>query len=381
MTAQMKSKRPRNVIFIAHRYIGLAVGILAAAIGLTGSLLIIHGWTSTLFSQSSQSISVPANGQPLPIPELIVKAKALQPNLTLESLDLPKTATDPVTAWWLAAPEQWTEASLNPYTGAMIGTPHQDSESYTSLLYNIHITLLGGDWGGYVAGLVGLLTTVLCITGIVLWPGWRKLKSGFTIKWNAHIKRLNFDLHKVAGIIAAVFLAMAMGTGFIWNYGTWTNPLIYALTFSPQPAEIEQVSKPIANQPPIAVNANLIQTASAALPPGAITSIYFPTQPDGVIRINKTIKEQEASAIVDQYSGKIIQVDNPLLKKQSLGDKITASFGPVHFGTFAGEASRILYVFVGLSPTILLITGFIMWRERKKPRKPDPAPSRELTLQ
>jgi uncharacterized iron-regulated membrane protein len=39
----MTNKRIRNNIFIAHRYIGLVVGILAAVIGLTGSLLIING--------------------------------------------------------------------------------------------------------------------------------------------------------------------------------------------------------------------------------------------------------------------------------------------------------------------------------------------------
>jgi uncharacterized iron-regulated membrane protein len=363
----MNLKGPRNLIFIAHRYIGLSVGILAAAIGLTGSLLIIHGWTEQLFSQSAQSISIPTNAQPLSLPELIVKAKALQPNLTLESLNLPQTVTEPVTAWFTAA-EQWTEVSLNPYTGAMMGTPSQESESYTSFLYDIHINLLGGEWGVYVAGLVGLLATILCVSGIILWPGWRKLTTGFKIKWNANIKRLNFDLHKVAGIIAAIFLAMAMGTGFIWNFGTWINPVIYALTFSPPPAEMELVSKPIANQPPIAVNADLIQTASAALPQGNITSIYFPTQPDGVIRVSKTINEQEVSATLDQYSGKVIKVENPLLQK-SLGDRVMDSFYPVHFGTFAGEASRILYVFVGLSPTILLTTGFIMWRHRRQPMK------------
>jgi uncharacterized iron-regulated membrane protein len=360
----MKSKQFRDIVFTTHRYIGLAVGILAAAIGLTGSLLIINIWTERLFSQS---ISIPANAQPLPLPDLILKAKALQPNLTLDSLNLPETATEPVTAWFTAA-EQWTEVSLNPYTGAMIGAPSQESESYTSFLYDIHINLLGGEWGGYVAGLVGLLATILCVSGIMLWPGWRKLTTGFKIKWNANIKRLNFDLHKVAGIIAAVFLAMAMGTGFIWNFGTWINPVIYALTFSPPPAEIELVSKLIANQPPIAVNADLIQTASAALPQGNITSIYFPTQPDGVIRVNKTINEQEVSATLDQYSGKVIKVENPLLQK-SLGDRVMDSFYPVHFGTFAGEASRILYVFVGLSPTILLTTGFIMWRHRRQPMK------------
>jgi uncharacterized iron-regulated membrane protein len=374
----MKSKQFRNIVFIGHRYIGLAVGILAAAIGLTGSLLIIHGWTEQL---STIANSVIPTGDRLPLDQLIAIAKQAQPNLTLESLDIPQTLTEPVTAWWLAPGEKWSSALLNPYTGKLLNSPQVDGDSYIKLLYDIHITLMGGEWGGYVAGFVGLLTTILCITGIVLWPGWRKLATGFKIKWNAHIKRLNFDLHKVAGIIAAVFLAMAMGTGFIWNYGTWTNPIIYALTFSPQPTETEVTSKPIANQPPVAVNAQLIKTASAALPKGDITSIYFPTEPEGVIRINKTIQEQEFAAIVDQYSGKVIKVDNPLEKPKSLGDKITESFGPVHFGTFAGEASRILYVFVGLSPTILLTTGFIMWRNRRKPPQRQPSPPRKLTLQ
>ena len=75
------------------------------------------------------------------------------------------------------------------------------SNGYNDFLYDIHINLLGSEWGAYVAGIVGLLATILCVTGIVLWSGWRKLATGFKIKWNATTKRLNYDLHKVVGII------------------------------------------------------------------------------------------------------------------------------------------------------------------------------------
>jgi uncharacterized iron-regulated membrane protein len=389
MDIKTQVKCPCNIIFVFHRYIGLAIGVLAAAIGLTGSLLIIHGWTSRLRDWLSNLTTPPTTvtpvGERLPLPKLIEIAKQAQPTLTLESLDFPQKLIEPATAWWLAPGDKWSSAAINPYTGILLSAPQAEEdggETYTQFLYNIHITLMGGEWGGYVAGLVGLLTTILCITGIALWPGWRKLTAGFKIKWNANIKRLNFDLHKVAGIIAAIFLAMAMGTGFIWNFNTWTYPMIYAMTFSPQPVEAaEPTSKPIPNQSPIAITAELLQTASVALPPGDITSIYFPTKPEGVIRINKTIQEQDFTAIVDQYSGQVIKVDNPLEKPKSLGDRITESFYSVHFGTFAGEASRILYVFVGLSPTILLTTGFIMWRHRRKPPQRQPSPPRELTLQ
>jgi uncharacterized iron-regulated membrane protein len=360
----MTSKQVRDVVFITHRYIGLVVGLLAAAIALTGSLLIINGWTTPLFEPK---VTVTGTGEPLAITEIVSKAQSLIPNLTLESLELPKKATEPITGWWMAAEDKWTEASINPYTGELLSQPKgEGSTAYVDFLWSVHINLLGGEKGAYVAGIVGLLATILCVTGIILWPGWRRLATGFKIKWNAKAKRLNFDLHKVVGIIAAVFLSMAMFTGFIWNYGTWTTPAIYAATFSPQPAEgNEPVSKVIPGQPPLQFTDSLLQKASAALPEGRVTSIYFPTEPKGVFTVNKEIDGKEVNAVIDRYSGEIIKVNDSNTKK-SLGDRITDSFVPVHFGTFAGLPSRIFYVFIGLSPAFLLITGFIMWRYRKR---------------
>jgi uncharacterized iron-regulated membrane protein len=54
--------------------------------------------------------------------------------------------------------------------------------------------------------------------------------------------------------------------------------------------------------------------------------------------------------------------------KASLGEKIANGVDIFHFGLFCGITGRILYFCVGLAPTILLITGFIMWRYRRKPK-------------
>jgi uncharacterized iron-regulated membrane protein len=359
----MTSKQIRDVVFIAHRYIGLVVGILAAAIALTGSLLIINGWTTPLFEPK---VVIPPTGESMAIAEIANKAQSLIPNMTLESLEIPKEATKPITGWWLAGEDKWTEASINPYTGELLNQPKTEgSSAYVEFLWSVHINLLGGEKGAYVAGIVGLFATILCVTGIMLWPGWRRLATGFKIKWNANIKRLNFDLHKVVGIIAAVFLSMAMFTGFIWNYHTWTTPLIYAATFSPQAEAQEPVSQVTPGKPPLQFTNSLLEKASAALPEGRVASVYFPTEPKGVFRVNKEVNGKEVSAIIDRYSGEIIKV-NDFNTKKSLGDRVMDSFIPVHFGTFAGLPSRIFYVFIGLSPTILLITGFIMWRYRKR---------------
>ncbi|MEH2180231.1 PepSY-associated TM helix domain-containing protein [Nostoc sp.] len=55
--------------------------------------------------------------------------------------------------------------------------------------------------------------------------------SSFKIRWNAHLKRINFDVHKLAGAIATVFLVFTFFTGFCWSFGEFINPMIYAATF------------------------------------------------------------------------------------------------------------------------------------------------------
>jgi uncharacterized iron-regulated membrane protein len=348
----MNTKQIRDRVFIAHRYLGLAIGLLAVPIGLTGSLLILHDLWHDLTTKVT-----PLTAR-LPIETIIAKAQTIYPNLPLKSIDLPASPTGAMTVFL----GDYTIA-IDPYTGNIIGQPA--TEHYTTLLYDIHIKLLGGDWGVYLVGIVGLLATVLSITGIVLWPGWRKLSTGFKIKWDAKTKRLNFDLHKVVGIISAVFLALAMGTGFMWNFSSLTNPVVYAMTFSAQPPETKDtVSTVTADGKSIAFTETLLQNAIAALPTGTTRMIAFPETPDGVFNVRKELPDNVwVSAYLDRYSGRVIKVDSP---HQSLGEKILQAFPLVHFGTFAGLASRLLYIFVGLSPTILLVTGFIMWQNRRR---------------
>ena len=66
---------------------------------------------------------------------------------------------------------------------------------------------------------------------------------------------------------------------------------------------------------------------------------------------------------LDRYSGKVLRIERS--STMALGDRILNSFSPLHFGTFGGISTRILYVFVGLAPLTLFVTGFVMWRYRK----------------
>jgi uncharacterized iron-regulated membrane protein len=199
------------------------------------------------------------------------------------------------------------------------------------------------------------------------WSGWRKLIAGFKIKWSAHPKRTNYDIHKVAGIVTAVFLAMIAFTGFCWNFSDQANPVIYAATLTSLPPT--PVSRPISGKSPLSLT-TILQKADAALPGAATTFIRVPQKLEGVFLIGKKLPQEnsdqygESRIYLEQYTGEVVQLTNGL--KLSPADRVLASFTPLHYGTFWGLSSRILYVFVGLAPLILFVTGFVMWWYRQR---------------
>ena len=180
----------------------------------------------------------------------------------------------------------------------------------------------------------------------------------------AHPKQVNFDIHKLAGIITAAFLTVIAFTGFCWNFYEFTTPLIYAATFTPPPPETP-VSKLIVGQTCVGLS-QILKQADAALPGTKTTVIYLPASPNDVFMAYKKFLHDSSdynnAVYLDQDSGEVLQVEDG--RSQRLGDRVLDSFTSLHFGTFGGLPTRILYVFVGLAPLILFITGFVMWRHR-----------------
>nr|WP_228056998.1 PepSY-associated TM helix domain-containing protein [Tychonema sp. LEGE 07203] len=45
--------------------------------------------------------------------------------------------------------------------------------------------------------------------------------------------------------------------------------------------------------------------------------------------------------------------------------KVLLTIVTLHYGTFGGLSTRILYGFIGLIPAVLLITGLVIWKQRR----------------
>lgn len=377
----MKSKTLRNIAFSLHRYIGLAVGLILIIVGITGSLLVFqkefdHFLVQRQFGQITQQ---PQRVAIASVVDQVKTAYSDRPEFKLDSvITLPNSPT--YTVRLADQNDKQTEVFVNSYTGEILGS--RDGEnSLIRLVYKLHYALLAGDIGTKIVGIVALLLLILSITGIFLWSGWRKLITGFKIKWQAHPKRVNYDIHKVAGIITAVFLGFTAFTGFCWNFYEYAEPAIYALTFTPHSKE--PVSQTVAGKSALGIT-EILKIADATLPNAETTYINLPTKPEETFTIYKKSPQAlndfgDSSVYVDQYSGKILKLVDG--RNLPLAEKVLNSFTPLHYGTFWGLPTRILYVFVGLAPLILFATGFVMWRYRYRGKLNNPIDTRESAKQ
>ncbi|MEH2392108.1 MAG: PepSY-associated TM helix domain-containing protein [Nostoc sp.] len=374
----MHSKKLRDFVFRLHRYIGLIVGLIAIIIGLTGSMLVFHDEISEFLLHRQIGTITPsgdAYGNPkrerLPVEVILNRVKttyANQSGVTIDRIYISAKPNAPAIVVPRKQESDLAELYVNPYTGVVLGNSQEIfSERFFSVVYELHYSLLAGKTGYAIAGIAALLMCILSITGILLWPGWRKLLNGFKIKLDAHPKRVNFDIHKVAGIVTAIFIALTGFTGFCWNFTDFTKPIIYAVTFTRKPAS-EPISIPVPGKTPLELTDQL-KTARATFPNAMLGTIYFPGKPEDALSIRFKLPQDDdengqSYVYLDQYSGKVLRVDNIL--EMPLGDRVLNSFEPLHYGTFGGIPTRILYVFVGLAPLILFITGFVMWRYRHR---------------
>ena len=362
----MNNRKIRNLAFSLHRYIGLAVGLILVIVGLTGSLLVFHQEIDAAIIKQrfervipqSQTVSLEA------IANSVKDNYADRKDWKLHQFDLHFDLSI-YKIRLINSEDEQLEVFVNSYTGKILGDRSRENAFFDRVL-KLHYSLFAKEIGMVIVGIAALFLCLLAITGLILWPGWRSLLAGFKIKWNARAKRLNFDIHKVVGIVSLVFLTMIAFTGFVWNFYEQTEPAIYALTLTPQPPEVK--STPTGKES-LAID-EVVNQANATIPEAKPTFISVPTEPDQVFTVYMK-QPQDAQYFankvdIDRYSGEVLHVINS--QTASLGDRLLNAFVPMHYGTFGGVPTRILYLFIGLSPTVLFITGLSMYRYRYRPQ-------------
>ncbi|MEG4404809.1 PepSY-associated TM helix domain-containing protein [Microcoleus sp. MON2_D5] len=351
----------RPIALVLHRYVGVIVGILLAIVSLTGSSLVF--WKEIEVFLNPQMFQVIPQGDRVSVQFAIDTIRSAYPDWQLNFLELPRALDSVYTARMLLNSGDFAYVYLNPYTGEVLGF-QQWGRTVMSFIYNFHVSLLGGKFGETVVGICGLLLLLLSVTGIILWPGWKKLVAGFSIRWRSVPQLINYDLHKVGGILSCVFLIAIASTGTAMIFHTQFKGVIYSIVGTPKNPEL--TSTMVANLPPVTADI-ILEKADLALP-GKTIYITFPSKPQGTFVVRKKLVGEihpngSSNVYLDRYSGEVLRVENGFTAP--VASQIINLLFPIHIGAFGGLTTRILYVFIGLTPTLLSITGLVLWRRRQ----------------
>lgn len=365
----------RRACLQVHLWSGISIGILATLVGVSGSALVYKDSLDRVITPGLFA-TLPGTAR-LTVDQLLDRVREAHPDSAISYLLVQHGPNTSHPAPWVfyfspsrSKPAELTLAYFDPSTGKELGTIGESS-GWMNWLANLHFNLLGGQKGRTINGIGALFLFLLCMTALVLWwPGRSRLRNGFKIQWHARWPRLNWDLHSVVGFWSSIPLAIEALTG---AYYCFFVPMATALVFLlggnvhrwqemsvPPRSTVVPLRRPVAMEP-------LVQEALRRHPDCSLRGLALPVSPTDPVSVQLDPPHAEdrgayAQVVFDTYSGKVISdIDS---RQQSLAIRLVLFIRPLHFGTFAGNWSRIAWILAGFMPGLLFFTGFILWWRR-----------------
>ena len=375
----------RRTLFTVHMWVGLILGILLAALGLSGSLLVYDDKVAALIDPPLHASTA---GQPLPLDMIVSAARDAAAEQGLEGgqyqVVLPETDGDAISVRIGGISPMGNMPGMSrdgaahrhkggarreggdggnrgllvyvdPVSGSVLGSRKAALPPILTFAHQLHGNfLLGRDGRSSVVGPLGIAMLVLGITGLVLWwPRRGQWKYAFFVRRTAQGLRFHRELHAATGIwIFFIFMVVSFsGVVIVWPQTFGAPQYGRGPVMAEAPGDRVIGAQQAAN------------AAKAALPQAELRSVTLPAQPDQAITVNLRANGAiNASVLVDPYSAKVLQVRDP-------SSSWAAWQRPVHQGLL-GPVWKFLVFLSGLVPTLFVVTGIIMWAKKRRRHVP-----------
>jgi uncharacterized iron-regulated membrane protein len=218
----------RRVLQLAHRWIGLTLAVLLLPVALTGSALV---WKEELDAALNPALfrAPPGASTPLAERELARRIERDHPPARISFVDLPtapgRSARAQVRDWPGSAPPRHVinELFVDPATGAVLGarsttTPGLNRSEFVPWVRRLHYTFHMKRAGMLLVGGLAIAWLLDCFVGAALtlprrlgrWREW-------PLAWRVRGTRLNFDLHRAAGLWLWPVLVTLAASGIYLN--------------------------------------------------------------------------------------------------------------------------------------------------------------------
>ncbi|WP_080056380.1 PepSY-associated TM helix domain-containing protein [Spirosoma aerolatum] len=357
-------------LFTVHSWLGLVTGLFLLLLGLSGSVLVFRHELDQFANREVLTVKLPTQIVAHPLARCYQTITSRYPNL--DGIAWLNPDAGPTDAYdfrlYLNDARLFTYdlglISFDPYTGTILreGKSADFTPSYIEWLFQFHFSFQLGVPGAAITALFGLTMLASLLTGLVIY---RKM-IWKVLTFRARINRKNWrtissDLHRIVGVWSLLLNAVIFFTGF------WMN----LFAFETKTWRTEQM--PTKSNTPMILPADVLYRQARRLMPDLEPSyVYLPTQPERKFSLRGALKDQWTlwgtgnSVTLDQQTGKLVQMSR--LSELPFGERLEATFFPLHVGNYGGLPVKILYVLIGLTPGLLAVTGFLLWwRRTRKP--------------
>jgi uncharacterized iron-regulated membrane protein len=370
----------RATALYLHRLLGIVTSIMLVVISLTGSILIYaHSMEPALHLQWHQ---VQPQGDRASLQQVVMFLTQQFPQDRLDWLALPPTPSDPIQVRLQAPKQTKTDVYLNPYSLETLGQYTPD-RWWIHWANQLHTRLLAGPIGRWLVGFCGIALLVLSLSGLPLWNGWKKLTAGFKIRWQAKGRLLNYDLHKVGGVVAAIALVLFSATGSLLAFDKPLQHLGLVLNREQPVAQAILVKAVNLHQSSITKQLytldQLLETAQSAFPHATPTRIQFPKKEQFLVRVRlkhprEIAPEGKSIVEIDRQTNQVTRQES--MAEESMTRRIKTWVDVLHGGHYGGWVTLVLYMLSGLVIAAISMTGVGIWWNRtyglKSSRKQSP---------
>jgi uncharacterized iron-regulated membrane protein len=368
----------RNALFQIHLWLGVGLGLYFVLIALTGSIIV--------YKKEMERAMIPHLVRVSPLDKrvsfqsMVDTVKAAYPKASLQNVYLYWQPGDTWSFRMQSKTEGRIQVYVDPYRGTIVGEDRY-RDKFLQWVYDLHINLLMGDFGELLNGWGGFALALMSLSGIVIWwPGRRFWRTGFIYETRARWKRQNYDLHKLSGLVSAAFLFLLAITGAYWSFPTQYESLLSALTGTPAKIATPRVS-PVKDK----VDLDTVLARAIAAIPGGTPTLFRPAaKPNEVHSLHHLLPgdwrtQGDHVVYLHPATGDVVRITRH--EDVPLAARLQRDIYGLHFGTFWGHPSRIAWVLIGLSPTLLFVTGLLMWWNRSLSKRRASLPARRPALQ
>jgi uncharacterized iron-regulated membrane protein len=368
--------KARKLIGRIHLWLGLASGLIVAFLGITGCILAfeieIRGLT-----ESFRKVEVRQKDF---LPPSVLKAvaeKHLHSGKAL-GIEYPGRGKAAVAAYY-DENENYELVFMDPYTGDFIRHKNMNTDFFRVVLDGHFYLWLPPKVGQPIVATATLIFLIMMITGLVLW--WPRNKAArkqrFSVRWSAKWKRKNYDLHNVLGFYmtwVAIFLAIS---GLVFGF-EWFARSVYWVTSGGD--QMVPHAHPVSDTTRSAFYANIADHLwsehKGTVHEKESLGVYFAnvkTDPVEIVINHRPGTYYNSDFFhYDQFTGTELEAPGSYsgrFKDARLADKIVRMNYDIHVGAVLGLPGKILAFFASLIAASLPVTGFLIWRGRRKKAK------------